>query len=247
MFFSGEQQNVAVRSSVKLQRSFETLGLEVGQLLTVEAQHPKRKAQVQLLGYRSGHSLMISAPRKHSSEVLLEKDEPLALRFLTGRTACAFESRVLYHCYQPFSYYHISFPQHVESLEVRNATRVESNIFADVDSEFVLVGEWPKTVQLVNLSESGLCFRSDEFLGLLGHELLFTFEVPLEAQKTTLFVTGIIRNIDHPEPQSLDRHYSVGVEFVGLDERARLVLANYVLNKNTFRQSDLKTGPEPTL
>lgn len=222
-------QEASVKTDSLLTRAFESLGLEIGANLQLETLRIKRKFQVSLLGYRANHSLMITAPYRHGKEVLLERGEPLALRFMSGKSVCAFESTVRYHCYQPYSYYHLSYPESVDSLNIRNAVRVSAELYAEVDSEFVILGDWPKTVQLKNLSETGLCFESSEFLGLLGHELVFTLQIPVTSVHSTLFLRGLIRNIEHPSPSNGLSDYQVGVQFVDLDERAKLVLTNYVL------------------
>lgn len=214
-----------------IQRDLASVDLEIGAQWVLETRTIRRKAQVQLLGYRARHSLMISAPMRNGSELLLERDEPLALRFMSGKTVCAFESRVIFHSYQPYSFYHIAYPEQVETLDVRNSVRVKADIFAEVDSEFVLVGDWPKTVKLVNLSESGLCFVYADFLGLLGHELIFTIALPVQGATSTLFLKGVIRNIEHRYAGLRKQDYLVGVEFIELDAHSRLVLSNYVLAK----------------
>jgi len=212
-----------------LERDFEALQLPIGGGLVIERTENARKFNVQLLGYKKGVSLMISAPQSKGREVMLETGDALRVRLLSGKSVAAFETHVRYRCFQPFSYYHLSYPHSIEVVDVRNAERVKANLSASVDSEFVLIGDWPKQVAIENLSETGLCFMSSDFLGLLGHELMFSLTLTLNGRESALRLPGVIRNIEHPEADRHPKRYQVGVQFTQLEESERLVLAAYVL------------------
>lgn len=213
----------------KLQRSFESIGLPIGSSLVLERVETGKKYPVQLLGFRLHRSLMVTAPQTKGAEVLLDSGEALNVRFINGKTVGAFESQVVFRCYQPFSYIHLSYPEQIESIDVRNAERVSADLEASVDSDFVMVGDWPKQVVLRNLSESGLCFVSDEFLGLIGHELNFSVTLSINTIEKTLCLPGVIRNIEHLTLDSGQKEYQVGVQFLTVDENDFLVLSSYVL------------------
>ena len=217
------------REEKVLERSFESLHLDVGSTLVLERVDSRRKLPVQLLGYRKQRSLMISAPRANGAEVYLESGETVHVRFLTGKTAGAFESHVIYRCYQPFSYLHLAYPQRVECVDIRDSERVSANLLASVDSDFVLVGDWPKQVKVTNISETGLCFESGDFLGLVGHELNFSFELSVNGIEKNMLLPGVIRNITHVEHSDSPRDYLVGVQFTEIDPDQRLFLSTYVM------------------
>jgi len=220
----------SIDNANKLQRSFESIGLPVGSALVIERVDSGKKYPVQLLGFRRQRSLMVSPPQtKNGAEILLDNGEALNVRFINGKTIGAFECQVVYRCYQPFSYIHLSYPEQIESVDIRNAERVSADIEASVDSDFVMVGEWPKKVVLRNLSESGLCFVSDEFLGLIGHELNFSVGLTVNDVEKTLCLPGVIRNIEHHALPNGRKDYQVGVQFLALNDNDRLVLSSFVL------------------
>lgn len=213
----------------KLQRSFESIGLPIGSSLVLERVETGKKYPVQLLGFRLHRSLMVTAPQTKCADVLLDSGEALNVRFINGKTVGAFEAQVVVRCYQPFSYIHLSYPEQIESIDIRNAERVSADLEASVDSDFVMVGDWPKQVVLRNLSESGLCFVSDEFLGLIGHELNFSVTLSINKIEKTLCLPGVIRNIEHLTLDSGQKEYQVGVQFLTVNENDFLVLSSYVL------------------
>lgn len=212
-----------------VERSFESLHLDVGTGMVMERVDARRKLPVQLLGYRKQRSLMVSAPRHQGTEVYIESGEAVRLRFLTGKTAGALETHVLYRCYQPFSYLHLAYPLRVECVDIRDAERVPASLVAEVDSDFVMVGDWPKRVDVTDVSETGLRFRSNDFLGLVGHELNFSLTVSVNGVTKALHLPGVIRNIAHEEQQNNDRDYQVGVQFTEVDHEQRFVLSSFVL------------------
>lgn len=225
---TAEADSSALATSA-LERSFESLRLDVGSTLMMERIDARRKFPVQLLGYRKSRSLMVTAPRHRGGELHIESGESLRLRFLTGKTAGALETHVLYRCYQPFSYLHLAYPLRVECVDIRDAERVAADLIAEVDSDFVLVGDWPKRIDVIDVSESGLRFHSNDFLGLVGHELNFSLELRVSGVRKSLRLPGVIRNIEHLEHADAKRDYQVGVQFTEVDQEQQFVLSSFVL------------------
>ncbi len=207
---------------------FSDLALPVGASLTLETLSPLRKLPVKLLGYDESRSIMVSAPLRQGKEVYLEKGSRVVVRLMDGRHVCAFESHVQYRCVQPYSYYHLSYPFEIESTQVRNAERVAISLDTWVDSDFVLVGDWPKSACISNLSRSGARLEADEFLGQPGHELILDFNLPVSGLNKRIHVAAVIRST---ERQSQDRDaeaHVMGVQFRDMSDETRLALANFI-------------------
>lgn len=209
---------------------FAALGLPIGQILTIETLSPVRKYVVRLLGFSEGKSLLVSAPYREGKEVLLEKHSMLAVRLLEGKKICAFEARVIYRSIQPYTYYHLSYPVQVETLQVRDSERVDTQIEAVVDSDFDIVGEWPKPAQINNMSKTGARMMSDQFLGTYGHELLVDFDLRVSGMNKRVCLSSIVRNIekDPRVPGDDASRYIIGVQFLDMTDDVRMSLANYI-------------------
>jgi c-di-GMP-binding flagellar brake protein YcgR len=152
-------ENSSVSEHVEITESFSDLSLTIGASLTVETISPVRKYSVHLLGYAENRSLFISTPLRDGKEVLIDKGCVVAVRLLVGKNVCAFESKVLYRSLQPYTYYHLAYPQEITVLQVRNSERVAILIETDVDSDFDIVGDWPRTATINNFSVWRDCER----------------------------------------------------------------------------------------
>lgn len=208
--------------------SFEQLGIPIGTVMTLETQAPARKLHVHLMGYEPGRSILISSPLRDGKEVLIERNSVVVLRLLEGKQVCAFESKVIYRSMHPYTYYHLEYPAEIEALQVRSSERVDTIINADIDSDFNIVGDWPKYAQVTNLSRTGARLRSNELLGEFGHELILRFEVQVAGIIKMVGLAGIIRNIDQEQDKFGQPSYVVGVQFLEMSDEARLTLANYI-------------------
>ena len=210
--------------------SFSDLGLPVGTHFIIETAGSSRKYQVQLIGYWDKRSILISPPLRDGKEVLLEKDAVLAVRLLEGRKVCAFESRILYRSSHPYTYYHLQFPISVDSRQVRNSERVEIQLPVLVDSDFDILGDWPKSATLTNLSKTGARLIAPYSLGEKTHELVLIFELTVSNIRKTLRIPCLIRNIELSAAQGDDvkGHYVIGAQFVNLTEDQLLTLSSYI-------------------
>ena len=213
---------------------FSTLGLTIGSSFSIETPSPVRKYTVQLFGYVENKSILISPPSREGKEILLDKNSVIAVRMLVGTKVCAFESRILYRSLQPYSYYHISYPPTVESLQVRNSERVDTALEIVVDSDFDIVGEWPKPAYLNNISNTGARINSTDSLGVTGHELILKFEINVNDLDMGVCLHCIIRNVVHNEGLDIEdaNRYVLGVEFIGLTDELRLKLSSYIYENN---------------
>lgn len=218
------------KSREDLQASFAHLGLSIGTPVTLETISPPRKYQVQLIGFVENRSVLISSPLREGKEVLLDKDSTVAIRLLVGKQVVAFESKVVYRSIQPFSYYHLAYPEDITALQVRNSERVTTNIEAQVDSDFDIVGEWPKPAYIDNLSKTGARMSSPFSLGEKGHELLVSFELNASGVTKTVCLPSIIRNIELNTEEEVGQQgrYIVGIQFVNLTDDQILTLSSYI-------------------
>jgi len=220
-------ENSSLPEHIETTESFSDLNLTVGASLTIETISPVRKYHVQLLGYAENRSLLISSPLRDGKEVLLEKDCVVAVRLLVGKNVCAFETKVLYRSIQPYSYYHLAYPEDITVLQVRNSERVDTLIETDVDSDFDIVGDWPRAAKINNLSKTGARMISSTHLGEKGQEILLQFEVTVSGINKRVCLPSIIRNVENNELEENEK-FTVGVQFLELTDEETLTLSTYI-------------------
>jgi c-di-GMP-binding flagellar brake protein YcgR len=220
-------ENSSVSEHVEITESFSDLSLTIGASLTVETISPVRKYSVHLLGYAENRSLFISTPLRDGKEVLIDKGCVVAVRLLVGKNVCAFESKVLYRSLQPYTYYHLAYPQEITVLQVRNSERVAILIETDVDSDFDIVGDWPRTATINNLSKTGARLISATLLGEKGQEILLQFGVIVSGINKRVCLPSIIRNVENNESGE-GQTYAVGVQFLELTDEEMLTLSTYI-------------------
>ena len=219
-------ENPSLPEQVETTESFSDLSLTIGASLTIETISPVRKYPVQLLGYAENRSLFISSPLRDGKEVLLDKDCVVAVRLLVGKNVCAFETKVLYRSIQPYTYYHLAYPEDITVLQVRNSERVDTLIETDVDSDFDIVGNWPRAAKINNLSKTGARMISSTDLGENGQEILLQFEVTVSGINKRVCLPSIIRNVENNELE--DEKFTVGVQFLELTDEETLTLSTYI-------------------
>jgi len=220
-------ENSSLPEQVERTESFSDLSLTIGASLTIETISPVRKYPVHLLGYAENRSLFISSPLRDGNEVLLDKDCVVAVRLLVGKNVCAFETKVLYRSIQPYTYYHLAYPEEITVLQVRNSERVETLIETDVDSDFDIIGNWPRAAKINNLSKTGARMISSTDLGENGQEILLQFEVTVSGINKRVCLPSIIRNVENNESGD-DEKFTVGVQFLELTDEEMLTLSTYI-------------------
>ncbi len=208
---------------------FADLGAHVGAVLTIQTLSSARKLPVKLIGYIVNKSLLISSPLRDGKEILLERGDALAVRLLVRNRVGAFNSKVLYRSIQPYSYYHLEYPQELEVLEVRSSERIDLAMPIMVDSEFDMgLGEWPQNAELTNLSKTGGAIVAKKTLGDIGHEVVLKFTLLISGMECQLSIPSIIRNREVVNDKEKGKFFKLGVQFTQLSNEDKLVLASYV-------------------
>jgi len=208
---------------------FSDLGVGVGAMMNAKSPSSSRKMSLRLIGFIPEKSILISPPIRDGKEVLLERGDALTLRLLIRNRVCAFETVVLYRSIQPYSYYHLEYPQQLEALEVRSSERIDLAMPISVDSEFdVGLGDWPQEAELINLSKTGGAIRAKKTLGDIGHEVVLNFSLEISGMECKLQLSSIIRNREVIQDTENGKFFKLGVQFVHLRTEDKLALASYV-------------------
>lgn len=180
-----------------------------------------------LIGYKTGHTLMITAP----------EDTPFAdgdrciVRFESGDNRFAFNTHVMSVSIHPFPYLHLDYPTGVQAVMARRSQRLPVNelvmmlVMEDAGRKF--------SVALADISASGARLVANQRLGSVGEK--FSIEIPNQVYQATerVVLPCTIRYV-RDEKRSTDSGTTVfhhGVEFAGLTQKALVFIERYISDK----------------
>ncbi len=207
-----------------------------GERLRVESRAPRSRFVSELIGYRVGSSVLISAPRAGALAGQVSVGSQVTVRLVAGNRICAFTSRLLRVNTLPFAYWHLEYPKDVEVRRIRSCTRVpvRLKIALDAPDESSPTQDGlPCAGLCTDISLQGACFETARLIGQPEERLFLTLRITLAGIDQVLLVPALIKNLQPAGPSG----YRYGVEFLELEEDGRLMLAGFV-----YQQLLLETG-----
>ena len=180
-----------------------------------------------LIGYRAGHTLMVTAPMTTS---LAEGDRCL-VRFESGDNVFAFNTRVISVNNHPYPYLHLEYPEGVQGVMARRSQRISVN---DLVMMLVMENEGHKlSVALADISPSGARLVANQRMGSVGEK--FSIEIPNQVYQATerVVLPCAIRYVreERRGSGSGGSLYHHGVEFAGLTRKALAFIERYISDK----------------
>jgi c-di-GMP-binding flagellar brake protein YcgR len=107
--------------------SFAEMNLKMGQPMQLQLMRMSTaRLYTQLIGFLSPRAVLVTTPRIPSSSgafSIVDGDQ-FVCRAFAGRSAFAFQTDVLKTAHLPFPHLHLRYPQSVEAVVVRRASRV---------------------------------------------------------------------------------------------------------------------------
>lgn len=107
--------------------SFADMNLKMGQPMQLQlTRMSTARLYTQLIGFLSPRAVLVTTPRIPSSSnafSIVDGDQ-FVCRAFAGRSAFAFQTDVLKAAHLPFPHLHLRYPQSVEAVVVRRASRV---------------------------------------------------------------------------------------------------------------------------
>jgi c-di-GMP-binding flagellar brake protein YcgR len=212
----------------------QTLRILVGdsvQLQKVGAATSERYAST-VIGFVPGKSLLVSAPTVNDKSVLIREGQQFAVRMLQGSYIQAFVAKVLHNALAPYPYLHLSFPREVESIEVRNADRADTNIPV-MTKNVKLPNEkenW-KSAFFKDISSTGAKLESMSKIGEQDDELSIQLKLIICDQEEDLELHAAIKNMEEPKNVGADEWgvFVSGLQFVNPGRLEQVLIQNYVL------------------
>jgi hypothetical protein len=208
---------------------FRGMHLKVGDRAQLEppCQGAAGRVTVRVVGWVEGRSLIVTAPHTPAGRLVLDSGEIVLVRTFTGRSAFAFRCSVLRKSSPPLEYLHLSFPERIESIDVRNSPRC----LLELPVTLTLARGGAPEAKLKNVSVDGALVESAEPFGNQGDSLQLSFGLTLHGVPVTLAVKGEIRNTNSFErPDGSPGHHH-GVLFQDLTPNDRLILGALVFHR----------------
>lgn len=195
--------------------------------------------RVQLVGVLPGLSLLVTAPDVRGQPVALADGEAFDVRVFNGDDALAFTSTVLRSCREPYPYVHLTYPEKIEQVQVRNARRARLQLAAQItllrdgidDQLFPAIERVGPVRQgtIRDISTAGAQLEAPVALGPVGTHMIITTQLAFDrVSGRNVVLPAEIRNVrEIPDDQGvISFHY--GVQFIELTPEADLALSAFV-------------------
>lgn len=214
----------------------QTLRILVGdslQLQKVGADTSERYTST-VIGFVPGKSLLVSAPTVNDKSVLVREGQQFAVRMLQGSYIQAFVAKVLHNSLAPYPYLHLSFPQQVERIEVRNADRVKTDI--PILSKILKLPDekehW-KQGRIKDISSTGAKLESMSKIAEKDDVLLIRFKFMVCQQEEEMELKTVIKHLEEPKNVGADEWgvYAYGTQFENTGKLEKVLIQNYVLEQ----------------
>jgi c-di-GMP-binding flagellar brake protein YcgR len=202
--------------------AFADMNLKMGQPMQLQlTRMSTARLYTQLIGFLSPRAVLVTTPKIPSSSgafSIVEGDQ-FVCRAFAGRSAFAFQTDVLKAAHLPFPHLHLRYPQSVEAVVVRRASRVPIHRPVSLING-AAEGEATQPASLLDVSLTGAGLASS--VGIAAPSDAVELLIPaVEAQHPELRLKAIVRKVRSAEnsaengteakPQA---HY--GLEFIDL-------------------------------
>lgn len=207
--------------------TFADMRIKVGDRAQLEppSQMAAGRIPVRIVGWVEGHSLIVTGPHTRSGRLMLERGENVLLRVFTGSSAFAFKSTLLKPTRLPLEYMHLSFPDRVDGLEVRNSPRFRVDLPARITTAAHPDG---MDAMISNISATGALVESSEPLGVPGEDLGLEFTFGLHGIPARLKLSAAIRTTKSAEDAANAPRHQHGVTFKDTAPNDLLILRAFV-------------------
>lgn len=205
---------------------FEDLRLLPGQPLQLEFDgytHDRDKCQ--LLGYRAGHSIIISTPMVNGSPMALKLGMGLAVRLFAQQmnSACAFRTEITHISRAPYAHLHLAMPSSIVMGEVRKSVRAVVNLICAVHYGHEL--QQKSSAMIRDLSLGGARLTAKQLPVMDGEAIELTAQVSVSGIERIIKTQGVVRTV-----QADKDGLQVGVQFLAMNDADRIAMHAYVLS-----------------
>ena len=169
---------------------FENLGLKIGDVLQLEiSSQPGSRFPVRLIGIHSKKGFITSSPLNQEGKfIFIKKDQAVVIRFATLTNVSAFNTKVLEDKTTPYPHLHLAIPPHIESIEVRQAFRINIQLPVTIINEDT--ESKPVSMTITDLSPMGARVEGQVEIASKGDLVSTTMQLDVAGNQYTVSVTG---------------------------------------------------------
>ncbi len=215
----------------------DILNLPVGSVLQLQriASDNQDRYSVTLIGYVPNQSVVVTTPLIGDKVMLATEGQRFAVRMLQGSHIFGFVATILHSTSVPYPHLHLSFPEEVESIAVRNAERITTNLHGLIRNTRHpdLPKHW-QPILLKDLSLTGAKVESIEPLGRKEENLEVHFSLPVLGAAEKIQLEAVIKNkmLVGDRYDRDETRYSCGISFGSLDRMQEVLISSYVLESH---------------
>lgn len=209
-----------------------SIKLNIGDALQLQDFSPdKQRHYVKLIGYLNKRSVLVSHPMQDQKLLFIKEGQSFLARGFSGTKTYEFNVNVMNVCLTPYPYLHLSFPEQVKTINMRNALRIKIRLVCSVEIQGAssLALKIPSTIE--DMTICGVRVRSRKELGKLGEDVVVSFRLPIDGEDQLFIVPAVIRNV-HIET-SIDKSGEKivvyhGLEFKQIEGGDSMALQNFI-------------------
>lgn len=204
---------------------FSQMRLKVGDTIHIGLQSGliKGRSTVTVLGWLENVCIMVTAPNEDNIRLLLKEGEPILARVFTGQNAFAFNGSVLKNVHAPFRHLHLSFPDKVESANIRSSPRCRVNLPATVTAG----SNGPADATIIDIGTNGALIETGEIADADKSTIVVACSLELHGVQVELKLRGEILALRNKSADSTPK-CQYGVRFTGPASNDRLILGSLV-------------------
>lgn len=211
--------------------NFNEIKINIGE--SIQLQDPVNKNSerifVKLIGYRDGQSILVSMPRADGNLIRVNKGEMFVARLFSVQTVHAFNVTVLESKVTPYPYMHLSYPEKVESVVVRNAQRVNVELIVSVqNSDPDKSLDEALSAKLTDISTGGAKLSTLAPIGQVGDNINISAKLLVGGVEHYAQILATIRRAEIEKDKNNNDVQAYGLEFNFVEETDRLVLHGFV-------------------
>jgi c-di-GMP-binding flagellar brake protein YcgR len=149
-----------------------------------------------LVGYLADRSVIVTTPPVSGDAFSIIEGDQFVCRAFSGRSAFAFKTHVLKVAPLPFSHLHLAYPQEVQSVVVRKATRVDTHLPAQFSGQ-APAKEFSEDAMVLDISPAGACVAAAPKLAVAGDTV--TVKMSRASDQQEMLLSAIVRSVNRDE------------------------------------------------
>lgn len=206
---------------------FEGLALQPGEMLQVHSalEVTGDFLPVGLLGYLKNQTVIVTNPIAAGKVVPVREGTHYNVKGFSGTVHFTFKAKVVAVYAQPYPHMHLEYPKQVQATKIRKALRAVANLPATLFNPFT---RKLTPVTLRDLSVGGGQLVLPDPVVRKDDKLTLSFKIKLDDDlEEEVSTEVIVRTVETQVSRGATVH-TMGVQFLGLDKDARLLVMSYV-------------------